>query len=739
MKLLPQALLLGLLSAASLQAQAAGREIVGIALGGGSARGIAHVGVIRWLEEHRIPIDRIAGTSMGGLVGGAYATGMSSAEIAALLGRTDWDEMFGASSYRFMNIVQKEDARAYPARLQLQMRRGVTLPVSLNDGQQIDLLLAGVAARYSGLRSFDLLPTPFRCVALDLRSGHAVTLESGSLARAMRATMSLPGVFPPVEMGGVLVDGGAVNNVPADVVKAMGATRVIAVDVGQVSDSATFGNSLFSIVRATTSALTRANTRRGMAAADILIDVRLDSVSLSSDDWRHSEAIADAGYRAAESMAARLLPLSVDQETWDRHLAERAARRRDVPTIIGVEVRPAGLVDERRIRARVQRFVGQPLDETAVSGAVVALSGLDRYETVFWDVEPSERGAVLVIHARRHHNAPPTLMTSVNIENRSNQAFSVQVAARGVAYDIPLRGAQLRVDGAVGSDPHLGAALRKNVAGPFFLAGQAGIGRNHVGLSVNDALVAEYTTTAIAASADVGVTLGLNNEFRTGVSVDRARARVAVGSARLPSVTGSKAQLTMLGIHDTQNHPAIPSRGLRIVTAGRYVFAASEPFQSIPALSSEGLTQAAIGVTGVRSWHKARERVFVVANGASSFGTSPLPTEQFSLGLPFRLQAFSPGERRGDNLVTLAGGYLHAIGRLPDVLGGPALVGAWMESGSAFDQTSDAAIFGQVHLGMIVETLIGPALVGYGVGGGGSRFYFSMGRQSRLSARRDIL
>jgi len=220
-------------ASAHAQMAAPARKLVGVAFGGGSARGFAHVGVIRWFEEHHIPIDRIAGTSMGGLVGGAYGAGMSVEELEILLNHTDWDEMFGNTAYRYKSVRRKEDARAYPSHIEFQMRRGFALPVALNNGQQVDLMLARIGALYGNLSTFDYLPTPFRCVAMDLRTSEAVVLDSGFLATAMRATMSLPGIFPPVEMGPrVLVDGGPMNNVPADVVRTMGADVVIAVTVG---------------------------------------------------------------------------------------------------------------------------------------------------------------------------------------------------------------------------------------------------------------------------------------------------------------------------------------------------------------------------------------------------------------------------------------------------------------------------------------------------------------------------
>src|SRR6185369_2017580 len=118
--------------------QAPARPTVGVAFGGGSARGIAHIGVIQWYEEHHVPIDVAAGTSMGGLIGGAFATGMTAADLRTLILSTDWDAMFGSSSFAFKNIRRKEDARSYPSRLEFGLKRGVVPPTSLNDGQQVD-------------------------------------------------------------------------------------------------------------------------------------------------------------------------------------------------------------------------------------------------------------------------------------------------------------------------------------------------------------------------------------------------------------------------------------------------------------------------------------------------------------------------------------------------------------------------------------------------------------------------
>ena len=149
------------------------RPRLGVAFGGGSARGLAHVGIIAWFEEHHVPIDLVAGTSMGGLIGGGFAAGMSATELRSMIETTDWDVMFGSSSFPFKNIRRKEDARSFPSRIEFGLRRGLVPPPSINDGQQVDLLLARIAAGYYGLGHFDELPTPFRAVAVDSADGRA--------------------------------------------------------------------------------------------------------------------------------------------------------------------------------------------------------------------------------------------------------------------------------------------------------------------------------------------------------------------------------------------------------------------------------------------------------------------------------------------------------------------------------------------------------------------------------------
>ena len=333
-----------------------GRSTVGVAFGGGSARGIAHVGIIRWLEEHRVPIDMAAGTSMGGLVGGAFATGMDARELEDFIDSLDWDQLFGASSFAHKNIRRKADARAYPSRLEFGLKGGIVPPAALNDGEYVELLLGRVAAPYFGVEDFDDLPTPFRTVAVDLLSAQLVVLRQGSLADAMRATMSLPLIFPPVELNGqVLIDGGTMNNVPADIVKAMGADRVVAVNVGDLSDREGVTYTMFGIAGDTLDAMMRASTRRALAAADVVINVPLHEYG--SLDWRRAGALIEEGYRAAESMRDQLAVCRRESLLEHRSTESRLPVRRGrhilrFGTIADQSVLTRGAVPARRLRHR---------------------------------------------------------------------------------------------------------------------------------------------------------------------------------------------------------------------------------------------------------------------------------------------------------------------------------------------------------------------------------------------------
>jgi NTE family protein len=736
---MPRALALVIILAAAASTATAqtapARPRVGVALGGGSARGIAHVGVLRWLEEHRVPIDVIAGTSMGGLIGGSYATGMTPQEIEAMLGEIDWDAMFGTSRFEFSNVRRKRDLRAYPSRLEFGLKRGIVPPPSLNNGQQVDLLLSRIAAPYYSIQSFDALPTPFRCVAVDLRSARPVIMSDGSLSRAMRATMSLPLVFPPVDTGDrVLVDGGAMNNIPGDIVRTMGAQHVIAVNVGNLDDRTEINYSLLGLVMETLDAMMRANTLKAASGADIMINVPVQE--FGSLDWRRAPQLIAAGYQGAELMKDRLLPLAVSETEWQQWRDARQARRlRAMPTPTFVRVEGAVPGDTDRMQKVLLAHAGTPLDLDALVDTMHELGGLDRYETLSWSIVQQNGEEGLVVTARPKNYGPPFMYLGLSLENTTGNEFRFGLAGRYLAFDVLGSGTETRIDASIGSDPSFMATWYRPLGSSWmFIEPGAGVTSESLSYISEGHTVALYTRTRAGFAIDGGVNAGRDNEVRAGLRYGWSNANVSVGDPGLPELEGEDSFFITQWTHDGQDDPVVPSRGVHSVAWLRHYFSAPVPSEAVSEdRTTEGVTQFQIAGSWLKSLDRARRRRLFMSGGiGTSFDGEPFPTEQFALGGPMRMSAFSVGEQRGDHFVQGSFGYFHQLMRLPDFLGGPVFAGGWFEAGSAFNNADDADVGFHSSGAVILDTLLGPVFAGLSFGAdGNSRYYFGIGRLFR--------
>jgi len=287
------------------------RPRIGLALSGGGALGLAEIGVIQWMEENHIPVDRIAGTSMGSIIGAMYATGMSPAEMRTFAEKIDWDEallpepVYGQLSYR-----RKQDRRDFLINAPLGLKHGLKGPNGFNSGHGVGLLLDRIAFPESSVASFDDLPIPFRCVATDMLSGEGVVLRDGPLAQAVRASMAIPGVFTPVELNGrVLADGGMVQNIPVETVLAMDADAVIAVELRLPPGNLTQLETLPGVLGRAVDVMITQNERRSLALAQAKVSVDMSGFS-GTDYARVTELIA-LGHKTAASQSAALLPYAI--------------------------------------------------------------------------------------------------------------------------------------------------------------------------------------------------------------------------------------------------------------------------------------------------------------------------------------------------------------------------------------------------------------------------------------------
>src|SRR4030095_7642963 len=483
------------------------RPKIGLVLSGGGARGWAHIGVLRWFEEHRIPVDYVAGTSMGALVGAMYAMGSSPEQIRAIGNELDWDKaLSGPPSFEELSYRRKEDQRAYPSDLELGAGKTIKLPSGLNPGHNIGLIFDQVTLPYASLRNFDDLPIPFRCVATDMLEARPVVFKSGSLAKALRATMSIPGVFTPVEMDNrVLADGGLLNNIPTDVAKDMGADVVIAVNVGTPLGTREDIVSLAGMLSQIIGVATIESDRRHLQLADLAITPNLGKYTLL--DFKAVDAIANLGYEAAIQNGAALEKFAVSETEWQAYLAARESRRRTtIPTATALNVDGTKPENSEAIRRTLTPDFNKPIDPISLGSELSVIRGTGRYQSFDYTLSGTEPH-LLQVHVRDKTYGPAFLIPIVLLRssNISNVKFSG--GARATMFDVGGYGSELRVDAIIGSDDLLAAEYYRPI-GPkgFFLAPRAEFSAQSVDLFTEGDRVAEYRQRRIAAAIDTGFT-----------------------------------------------------------------------------------------------------------------------------------------------------------------------------------------------------------------------------------------
>ncbi len=708
---------LSILLPAEVAGQTAERPTVGLALGGGSARGLAHVGFLAWLHENRIPVNYVAGTSMGGLVGGAYAAGMDPAELAEVLRGVDWDLMFlGEPPYRQLEFRRKQDRRQLPIKVEVGLKNGFRLPSGLDPGQQVGLLLSYISLPYTSDLNFDELPTPFRAVATDMDAAEVRALESGSLSQALLATMAIPGVFPPVRIdGALLADGGMLNNVPADVVRSMGADIVIAIDVGNRETDENF-DALSQASRAI-SVMMESATRAALQEADIV--VRPDLEGFGSLDWRRSDALAERGYQAAAAISEQLLVYAVSEAEWTAFAATREAQtlqKTFTPTRLDVEGTTPAL--EAFIRRRLDGHLDQPLDPDALADDLTWVTGSGHFERLRYEASEKDDEDGLLVVVQEKINGPPFLRFGLDV---SNEALGLDVGfkSRLIVLDAGKPSAEVRADVAIGRT--LGAAVE--YYWPFartrlFFAPRAVASREFRNVFRDNELVATVRDRVAAVGGDIGFTTSHSVELRVGYQIGDVETGIEIGDPQ-PEVSGTEELARLRFRLDLMDAPIIPERGVRAELAADYFFEAPD------AEAAFGVVEASATVFQPLS---TRDRIFLAGRGGTSFANDAPFLYQLTLGGPFRLSSFDRGRFQGQRFLYGSGGYLRSIARLPDFAGGPVYVIGFAEAGSAFDDLDVAEWHGSASGGVVMETLLGPLLVAAAFGDeDSSKFYFIFG------------
>jgi NTE family protein len=701
------------------------RPTIGLVLEGGGALGLAHVGVLRWFEENHIPVDYIAGTSMGALVGSLYATGMSGHEIDEFLRGVDWNRSLrNELPYSARSFRRKEDKRDYPNDLEFGLKSGVVFPGGFNSGHQVGLILDRIALPYSQLKSFDELPTPFRCVATDLVAGKAVVFDHGSLTEALRATMSLPAIFSPVRRDDhVYVDGGLIENLPVDVARTMGADIVIAVHLETAPLNPDQGLSLFTVMERSVSVVIAVNELASMQKADILIPVHTGA--FTSTEYQAAKKITELGYTGTQERARLLERLALNDSEWAQYRAQRAARRRPVPVPQFVEVTGTAPVIAQGIERNLVDVIGKPVDYTTINQKLTDVTGLGRFSRAGFEMIKRDGLEGLRVRADEKDYAPPTVNPLFVIDGSDYTDVRFSLGARITFNDIGGFGSELRNDVIVGST--YGAASEYyhplNWFSRFFVAPRAFANSQPFDIYLDDNRIATYREHNAGGAVDFGVAANRFSELRFGYQTGFLSLSRSIGPpGLLPSVSGRQGFARLRYLIDHTDDPTLPRQGFLL--QARFEFYDANP------AATEHFPLAELR-TGIFQRTSRASSIFMLASGGSTLGYHGTGLPMFSLGGPQRLSAYGNNELLTNQYFLFQPGYIHRLTELSPLLGQNVYLVTAYELGKAYSPVNagDSHLATDINAAVLVQSFIGPVVFGGSVGDHGHhRFYFQLGR-----------
>ena len=721
-----------MIDATGARTEPADRPRIGLVLSGGGARGAAHVGVIRALEQLHVPIDAIAGTSMGAVVGGLYAAGLDGEEIERVFRELDWQGMIRDRAPRQdLAYRRKQDDRNIlaPGALGVNARDGVVLPLGLVQGQKINQALRKATARVSDVQDFDRLPTPFRALATDLETGEPLVLGQGDLVTVLRASMSAPGVLTPVEVDGrLLVDGGLVDNLPIELAQSMGVDRLIVVDVSfPLARREDFG-SAFDITNQMIGIMVRRGTRESkkhLQPGDVLIEPDLGA--MTALDFARTIQVMELGRDAALAERDELAALALPAHEYERYAAARVRAAEPSVRIAYVQPNARSQAEARRVDAVFGDLVGRKLDSPELQRRLETQYRLDQFESVDYRVVGNERERGLEIDLRRKSWGPSFLRLGVGVENDYEGGATANAAARLWITGLNWLDAEWTFDGQIGEEPLFRTEFYQplSLRTPVFIAPAVRYETQSRQLvDENGERVARYRVRDTDVSLAVGAELSNWGEVRTGLRHGNGSARILVGDPSLPAGDYDLGGAFVEFGSDRLDSAVFPRQG----QAFRASWVADR--ESFGATRDADVVQA--------SWQLARslDRYSVVWSmeaGSALDDEVVSPQSLFTLGGLFDISGLAPDALSGTQFGMARGIVYRRISR-----GGtgffefPAYLGVSVEAGNVW-QTRDDVDWGDLQTGgslfLGAESPFGPLYLAAGLASGGeTAFYLYLGK-----------
>ena len=707
------------------------RPKVGLVLGGGGARGAAHIGVLKELERLRIPVDAIAGTSMGAIVGGLYATGMSAAELEQLVGSVDWaGALTDEADRKDLSFRRKQDDAQVPIDFELGIRDSeLVLPTGVVQGQKLDMLLRELTMSAANINDFDQLPIPFRAIASDIERGEIWVMDMGDLAQSIRASMSVPGVFAPVRIGDrLLVDGGLVGNLPIEVMQEMGVDIIIAVDVEfPLYTSEELGSALAVSEQMLTILIRRETLREidRLGERDVLIRPEL-GVFASTNFGEILDTI-EPGQAAVQEHADRLQDIALDEEAWIAYVADRELPVSPASSLAFVRVVHDGILAPEVLESKLGVKAGDPIDHAVLAQNADRLYGLRYFEQVTYRLIEEEEGTGVEYRARTKSWGPSFLQFGVSLEDDFEGSTGFNLSARMTRAGVNRLGAEWRSDLQLGTDPRLFSEFYQPLSfnSRLFIVPHIELDQSNINAFFMDETVARLRLSEAEAGLAFGRELGRIGEFRVGVFRGLGEARVTVGDPALPNVDfdtgGAFARLRF----DTLDDARFPRRGVRsdlIWTMSRPGLGADSEFDTI-----EG--------EFAQTWSRGKNSLQLGLSYATTLESDSTLQDYFPLGGFLRLSGLERGEIRGPHAALAKLVYYRRIGETSGVLDTPVYLGFSAEAGNVWQERSDMSFDSMLLNGSVFagfDTFIGPVYLAAGFGEmGESNVYLFVGALPR--------
>jgi NTE family protein len=634
----------------SVSAQSAQRPRIGLVLAGGGAKGGAHVGVLKVLEEQRVPIDCIAGTSMGALIGAGYAAGLPASDLEAFVNGIDWDAVVGGVGRRPLEpIEQKRLKTAGSTAIELGVKHHrIVAPGGLANTSAIDDLLRTYVARARMVADFDQLPIPYRAVATDMVTGRMVVLDRGDLATAMRASMAIPGAFAPVVWDDyILADGGQVRNLPVDVARAVCAEVVIVVNLVEPATPPERLVQATELVARSMEVMLAANENvqlETLSARDVRIDVPMGDIS-ALDFPRVTETVP-LGEAAARKVVGELARYSVppaQYTAWRQSVTQRQGLEARV-----AEVRIEGLdrVNPEYLRSVTRIRPGDDVSIEAVSADAMRMSALDDVASVAYRLEGDPANPALVWTPQESSVGHDVLRPSMGMYGAGGGDLKFLLGAQYVRHWLNDRGGQWRNNLQLGYETLLTTSLYQpfDVAQRWFVEPGLLFYRSVEDLYVDGEHVAVYRFVDLGGSVDLGVNLGRTAQLRVGYLNTARRSYLDTGvlnlpdvGRRVPEIDARDAGLVASALYDSRDAATFARHGL--AAEARYV-------QSDESLGGDrDWSRIEAGVRKAVPFGK--NAIWLSLAGGTDVGGDEMPADRtFSLGGPRTLPAYDFDELR---------------------------------------------------------------------------------------------